>query len=339
MPYVRRRRAAPRRKIYRRKARITRRKGTRTAYRAIRIARSVSRKVAAEVCKFETTPDMYVGSIVSYDTATSSYQLSANPSLLQITSGEPWVMPLNWFYIGGAAGAGEMQSVYVNSIQYTGGQLPPNPYVSVRYPVWYNALLNNPTNETNQTLTSNFQQLSTGFQYRLKYMYLNGLFNTDGNSDGALRIVILKDRQPTGGSAVWYDEYTTDNSRGVFNAKRIDAQLNPQTVGRYKIMYDKTLRFTTINSYKPWKYYKRLSTIVRNNWGYRDGNDEQDVSSTQTISLPASRWVMADTAPPVQKNAYYMLMFADGVNFTYTSESSTGEGAFHMFTRIAYYNN
>ena len=95
-------------------------------------------------------------------------------------------------------------------------------------------------------------------------------------------------------------------------------------------MYDKTLRFNRINGYKPFKYFKRLSTIVRNNRG---------LVSQGNISASSSRYQTKEESAPVQKNAYYMLMFSDGLNFEYSTESSTPAAGFNLFNRIAYYNN
>lgn len=145
-----------------------------------------------------------------------------------------------------------------------------------------------------------------------------------------MRIVIIKDKQPTGGAATWYDQNVTTNSRGVFNANRIDAQLNPSTVGRFKIMYDKTIRFNTINGYKPFKYYKQFATVVRNN---RD-----NVRGTQYIDQQ-NYLQTHEQSPPVQKNAFYLMMFSDGLNFTYSADSSTPAASFHLFNRVAFYNN
>ena len=47
----------------------------------------------------------------------------------------------------------------------------------------------------------------------------------------------------------------------------------------FKIMYDKTLRFNTINGYKPFKYFKKLSTVVRNN---RDVLPTNNILNTST---------------------------------------------------------
>lgn len=297
---------------------------------------AVNRRVAGEVCKFEITPDVFANSHLKVGTAG----LTEQHPLSTITSGTPWIMPLNWTYqpvYGNPQGI-----VWVDGEQLVNGQ---ELDVSLKNPIWYNCALA----ESQGTLNSDDKALndvSPGLQYRLKYFYINALFNASisdnyENTDGALRIVIVKDKQPTGGAATWADSVIATNSRGVFNANRIDAQLNPNTVGRFKIMYDKTLRFTRMNGYKPFKYYKQLSTVVRNNRdlipaSYFNGSiQEYNANINQSNGYQQS----SASSPPVQKNAFYLMIFSDGPSFTYTSEGTTGEGKFHLFHRVAYYNN
>lgn len=251
--------------------------------------------------------------------------------LTSITSGTPWIMPLNWIYQ-----AKTLVPESVNSYYYDGAasSVPQRLTLSVRNPVWYNTYGTQTITDVNPEAYGDSIR-SPGFQYRLKYIYLRGLFNASvsesvNNSDGAVRIVVVKDKQATGGAATWYDENYATNSRGVFNAQRIDAQLNPNTIGRFKIMYDKTLRFNTINGYKPFKYFKRLSSVVKNN---------RDIVGVSTDLASTSFYETSSRAPPVQKNAYYLMIFSDGLNFTYSNESSTPAASFHIFNRVSYYDN
>lgn len=304
----------------------------RSGYRSLsRRISAVSRRVAGEVCKFESTPHFYSNSQVVVGTsATTQYPLDT------ITSGTPWIMPLNWYYrqtTGSATGA-----VYANGQTLTSGT---NITLSVRNPLWYNTLTENTDTFLDPTTADALNDISPGLQYRMKYIYINALFNASisnsvNNTDGALRIVIIKDKQPTGGSATWFDEGTLNNGenhRGVFNSNRIDAQLNPNTVGRFKIMYDKTLRFTTISGYKPFKYFKKLSTVVRNNRDIVGGGN------TSTLSSNQNKVETSERPPPVQKSAYYLMIFSDGLTFSHSTAAETPAASFHLFNRIAYYNN
>ena len=300
----------------------------RTGYRILaRRINAVSKRVAGEVCKFEITPDVFSNTLLTPGTGSvPSYTPSTVNTLTTITSGEPWIMPLNWTYsrVVSTSSANTTPPFY-NGVQQG---IPASPVsVSFRQPIWYNTMPG----------SQEAPDVSAELQYRLKYIYINALFNASisqsvNNTDGALRIVIIKDKQPTGGSATWFDENYTTNSRGVFNANRIDAQLNPSTVGRFKIMYDKTLRFNTINGYKPFKYFKQLSTTVRNNRNYLTGYPISNLNSNNYAQT-------SDEAPPVQKNAFYIMIFSDGLNFTYSSDASTPAASFHLFNRVAYYNN
>lgn len=300
----------------------------RTGYRILaRRINAVSKRVAGEVCKFEITPDVFSNTLLTPGTGSvPSYTPSTVNTLTTITSGEPWIMPLNWTYSRVVStSTANTTPPYYNGVQQG---IPASPVsVSFRQPIWYNTMPG----------SQEAPDVSAELQYRLKYIYINALFNASisqsvNNTDGALRIVIIKDKQPTGGSATWFDENYTTNSRGVFNANRIDAQLNPSTVGRFKIMYDKTLRFNTINGYKPFKYFKQLSTTVRNNRNYLTGYPIQNLNSNNYAQT-------SDEAPPVQKNAFYIMIFSDGLNFTYSSDASTPAASFHLFNRVAYYNN
>lgn len=302
-------------------------------YRALhRRVSAISRKLAAEVCKFETTPDNYTNALVNiYNTATS-IQMSATiqTPLTSITSGTPWVMPLNWIYQATQLEGSQSSPYYYDGAPSTSVQTLT---LSVRNPVWYNTYGTQTMTDISADASESMR--SPGFQYRLKYLYLRGLFNASvsesvNNSDGAVRIVVVKDKQATGGAATWYDENYATNSRGVFNAQRIDAQLNPNTLGRFKIMYDKTLRFNTINGYKPFKYFKRLSSVVKNN---------RDLVYISNNLQQGTYYETSSRAPPVQKNAYYLMIFSDGLNFTYSNESSTPAASFHIFNRVSYYDN
>lgn len=317
------------RKLSRTKRTYTRRhRYARSGYRILakRIS-AVSRRVAGEVCKFEITPDVFSNTLLTPGTGTiPSYTPSTVNPLTTISSGVPWIMPLNWTYSRVVSTlTSNTTAPYYNGVQQG---IPTSPVtVSFRQPIWYNTMPG----------SQEAADVSAELQYRLKYIYINALFNASvsqsvNNTDGALRIVIVKDKQPTGGSATWFDENYTTNSRGVFNANRIDAQLNPSTVGRFKIMYDKTLRFNTINGYKPFKYFKQLSTTVRNNRNYLTGYPISNLNSNNYAQTN-------DEAPPVQKNSFYIMIFSDGLNFTYSSDPSTPPAAFHLFNRIAYYNN
>lgn len=335
MPYVRKVKSSKGRIGTSRRSGYNRRKG-RYSYKNYRILSrrisAVSRRVAGEVCKFESRPDSFSNTLITYNpgsTSAANITLSArNQPLLNITSGTPWIMPINWIYGSQYTTSQQLSQtqVYVDGIQYT---IAGPSSASLKNPIWYN---------TFSPGTQEAADVGTQLQYRMKYIYINALFNASissslNNTDGALRIVIIKDKQPTGGAATWADANNTTNSRGVFNANRIDAQLNPNTVGRFRIMYDKTLRFNTINGYKPFKYYKTLSTVVRNNRGYISS------STTENLTNANNHLQSQNESPPVQKNAFYLMIFSDGLNFTYSADSSTPAASFHLFNRVAFYNN
>ena len=308
----------------------------RAAYRTLsRRISAVSKRVAGEVCKWESTPNMFANSLVVVGTS-STQQTPLNT----IASGVPYIYPINWVYqqVAGVA----TQPVYIDGIlRQTGETIT----ASFKNPLWYNTANINRDTTSGLDPTDLFSDVSPGLQYRMKYIYINALFNASvsqsiNNTDGALRIVIVKDKQPTGGAATWADE-TGENSRGVFNANRINAQLNPNTVGRFKIMYDKTLRFTTTSGYKPFKYFKQLSTVVRNN---RDTIPTNNVINTSTAynnfnQQFNSRVQSSKESPPIQKNAFYLMMFSDGLTFNYSTDSETPAASFNLFNRVAYYNN
>ena len=308
--------------------RTYKKKRTTPIRRVYRRINTISRKLAAEVFKFESTPDMYKNyALTPIKISETDYiHLTKQKPLLNITSGEPWIMPLNWIYQTGSPEDANKTFIYVNGNQYTATNYSGPPVASIKNPIYRN---------TEQGIEE-FQDSGAQLQYRMKYIYINALFNASinesvNNTDGAMRIVIICDKQPTGGSATWSDANFATNSRGVFNSNRINAQLNPNSLGRFTIMYDKTLRFNTINGYKPFKYFKRISTIVRNNRGLATFADNPWDAQ--------SRYQTTEESAPVQKNAYYMMIFSDGLNLTYSTESSTPAASFNLFNRIAYYNN
>lgn len=338
MPYVRKVSRVSRKRTTRRGVvrRYRRRSGM--GYRKLsRRISAVSRRVAGEVCKFESWPAMYTNSTVVAGTSKVD-----NSPLNTITSGQPWIMPINWVYEK-ATGNGTGTVYYNGNVAIPAGTTAD---VSFRNPIWYNTSLND-TDGDSAIIQNSVNEVSPGLQYRMKYIYINALFNASiqssvNNTDGALRIVIVKDKQPTGGSATWYDT-NGENSRGVFASNTINAQLNPNTVGRFKVMYDKTLRFTTISGYKPFKYFKRLSTVVRNNRDFIPDNRGASASNypTDLQNRYGNLLQTSEKAPPVQKNAFYIMIFSDGLTFNYSAnnESETPAAGFKLFNRVAYYNN
>lgn len=343
--YATRRTTAPSKRRFGRKRygkTSVRKRSIASGNRALRIAKSVSRKVAGELCKWQATPDMYTNYTNISGSGPLYWNFTQVRPLATINSGDPWIMPLNWIYTAGDS-VQTAQNIYVGTVHYpvplnvsgnadTQAMLEQVPKVSARNPIWYNTL--NAYN--NNTFTTD--QSGAGLQYRLAYIYIRGIFNASvnnstNNTDGAVRFVIVKDKQPQGGSATWYDRSDLQGiaSRGVFSANLIDAQLNPKTTGRFKILYDKTLRFNTINGYKPFKYFKRISTIVR--------NTRNAVNHGTQLTSDNNDYEHKSAPPPVLKNAFYLMIYSDGPTFTYSTNSSTPAAGFHIMSRIGYYNN
>lgn len=287
----------------------------RTDVKLSRRISALSKRVAGECFKFTITPANFSnvtitggsGSVPNYTPVIN------NQVLYNITSGTPWIMPLNW--------------VYEKPITSTASQTSAP---------WYNGTSQG-IPPVGVSIDLSLKQPIEGveYQYRLAYIYINALFNASfsnstNNTDGALRIVIVKDKQATGGAATWADVSGPSNSRGVFTSNNINALLNPQTLGRFKIMYDKTLKFSTTNGYKPFKYFKRISSIVRQN---------TTTKSNTTATLTGGAAQTSDQSPPVEKNAFYLMMFPDGVSFTYSTNSETPALGFNLLSRIGYFNN
>lgn len=336
------RRRTYRKRYTRKRASYTRlhKRNSFTATRALRIAKSISRKVAGEVNKWQVIPSDFSNAALTTNGSTGSairFTATKQSPLNTITSGDPWIMPLNWVYTGYSAS--NVSGVTVDGVTYSTTQNSELPStittISQKNPLWYNAL-------DSTVDTADF--VGAELQYKLSYIYIRAIFNasvasSQNNTDGAVRFVIVKDKQPQGGAATWYDNTAASSagsgslsnvtSRGVFSGNRIDAQLNPATVGRFKIMYDKTLRFTTTNGYKPFKYFKRLNTVVRNTRRPVQWNNSTSSPSGQTNSQP----------PPVARNAFYLMIFSDGPTFTFSTASSTPAAGFHLYSRVGYYNN
>nr|QQL09548.1 capsid protein [Marmot associated feces virus 3] len=329
------------RRNYRKKRYSGRRRRTyrsRGAFRSInRKISSLTRRVAGEVCKFETIPPTFGNNLFQ---GLNPWTISSNKPLNVIASGVPYIYPINWIYTSiNNVIQNPSSTIYVN-----GNPVPNDNYtISLKNPVYYSTLDNIASSSGGQG-----EDGGTELQYRLAYIYIRALFNasinnSQNNTDGALRIVIVKDKQPTGGAATWADENAQTNSRGVFIANRIDSMLNPSTVGRFKILYDKTLRFNTTNGYKPFKYYKKFSTVVRNNRRFipTDSTFPHSTESNYYVNLNDQRNFLEtpERSPPVQKNAFYLMMFSDGLTFTYSQDAATPPASFHLFNRVAYYNN
>lgn len=311
----------PTSKTFRRKSGY-RKKYTRTNKRSIaRVHKRInylSKRLAGECFKYTITPASFSNTVITGGVGGSNLPnyLATNNSqvLYNIVSGTPWIMPLNWTY---------ERAITTLSTQTTA-------------PFYNGETQGIPANGTSVSLSLKQPIEGVELQYRLSYIYINALFNASfsnstNNTDGALRIVIVKDKQASGGAATWADLNATTNSRGVFQSNNINSVLNTQTLGRFKILYDKTLRFSTINGYKPFKYFKRISSIVRQNRSNR-------YNTTATLAA-GSYAESGDQFPPVERNAFYLMMFPDGVSFTYSTNSETPALGFNLLSRIGYYNN
>ena len=71
----------------------TKRTYKRSIARVNRRISAVSKRVAGEVCKFESTPSLFSNSHVVVGTSSEIQR-----PLQTITSGVPYIYPLNWFY-------------------------------------------------------------------------------------------------------------------------------------------------------------------------------------------------------------------------------------------------
>ena len=136
----------------------------RTGYRILaRRINAVSKRVAGEVCKFEITPDLFSNTLLTPGTGSvPSYTPSTVNTLTTITSGEPWIMPLNWTYSRVVStSTANTTPPYYNGVQQG---IPASPVsVSFRQPIWYNTMPG----------SQEAPDVSAELQYRLKYIYIN----------------------------------------------------------------------------------------------------------------------------------------------------------------------
>lgn len=328
MPYVRRTRTKYARKRTGRKTSTYRRRygaSSKVAFRALRVARAANRRVAGEACKFELTPRDF-----GYNTISSETMSVPQYSLVSIISGTPWVMPLNWVYqpISTITTSGTVTySRYRNA---NGGlstfSTSSSNQFQYKNPVYYKMLTGDITPFSGSEL-----------QYRLKYLYINAIFNS--STPGRMRFVIVRDKLPTDQGATWYN--ANDTNRSVFNSNNINAQLNPLSNGRYVILYDRTMQINTIQPMKPFKYYRKMSNKIRNSTpNITPQNPTQELSGSNTYNVFARAPDLQTTPSPVGKNALYLMIFSDGCNFTYdTTNGSTEENTFKLMSRVSYYNN
>lgn len=322
-----RKRTARRRPVS--KKRYTRRqynrKGTAVAYRALRVARSATRRVAGEACKFELTPMDFGNTVYTYASSTSSYQFVTANTLNTITSGTPWIMPLNWVYTPIVN-----QQTITGSATFTPSLTNARSY-QLKMPAYYKMLTGDITPNS-----------GTELQYRLKYLYINAIFNS--STPGRLRFVIVRDKLPTDQGLTWYS--ATDSKRSVFNSNNINAQLNPLSNGRFVVLYDKTMQINTINPLKPFKYFRRMSNKIRNStpvtpqMGWTSYTDNQS-SGTNTTRYTFNSPPGQQTDPtPIGRNALYLMIFSDGCTFNYdNSDGATESNTFKLMSRVSYYNN
>ena len=135
----------------------------RNIYRLSKRISAVSKRVAGEVNKFESTPNYFSNSSVIVGTSATTQ----NP-LNSIASGVPYIYPLNWYYINGEGSA--TGSVYANGSSLVNGQTYT---LSMRNPVWYNTA--DGVRDNVQSPSNSHNDLSPGLQYRMKYIYINAI--------------------------------------------------------------------------------------------------------------------------------------------------------------------
>lgn len=156
---------------------------------------AISRRIAGESQKFEITPQDFFTTTLgsSGQTATNS----TNYTLSTITSGTPYIMPLNWYYTGINDTTQNFVSGAVN--------LSLNRYITSTTS-GYSTI----SNGTYQFKRPAFYKLSTGpiepfsgteLQYRMKYLYVNMIFNS--STPARIRFVIVKDKIPSDQGATW----------------------------------------------------------------------------------------------------------------------------------------
>ena len=133
MSFVRKRRFA-KKPVKRTITKYRRRRNYKPYAKLYRSIRAVSRKVAGEVFKFESTPDMYKNLAITSD--GSEITTTVNQPLLNILSGQPWTMPLNWIYQGQIAMPAA--SIYVNGIQYTATNYSGPDFEAIKNPIYRN---------------------------------------------------------------------------------------------------------------------------------------------------------------------------------------------------------
>ena len=307
-----------------------RRSGYRTLSRRIS---AVSKRVAGEAQKFEITP-LDFGSTTFGGSATTATATN-NPLLRAINSGTPYVFPLNWVYT----------PVIEDNEQYNSGAINLNANRFRSGTSW--TTINNGTYQYKnpvfyKMLTGDISPLEgTELQYRLKYIYINAIFKS--STPCRMRFVIVKDKLPTDNGATWYN--ASNLNRSVFNSNNINAQLNPLSNGRFKILYDKIFSLTTIQPFKPFKYYRTNATKIRNSQPtvFEKGYETEPIDNSTTNSVnhyfPQQLQTVNSTCP-VAKNAFYLMIFSDGASFTYDStDGTTEDNTFKLMSRVSYYNN
>lgn len=338
MTYVRRKRTT-KKGSYRRFRRNYRRRYSRT----YKMYKALTRRIAGEVNKFEITPSDFSVQNISFNSNRVTFSIPTYP-LNTITSGEAYIFPINWIYTAPYPTATDAIFTSQNNlIDYSGESIGGTGTLNNRQykqPAYYKIL-----NQSSNLISDASSQL----QYRLAYIYINSVFRaalTEGGTlteVGCVRFVIVKDKQPQDQGATWFN--ADDPKRSVFNSNTINAQLNQQSLGRFKVCYDKRKYFSNIQPYKIFKYFKKVSTKVRNNVGNLSTSNVRSstIGSEANPQLYIDGFVADQTSEvPVQTNAYYLMIFSDGLNFTLDTDSENGEtgsGNFNLFSRLAYYNN
>lgn len=292
---------------------------------------AVSRRVAGESCKFELTPRDFGSTVTTVSSGSvSGVKLTTNYSLSTITSGVPWVMPLNWVYQPIDSPTSSTVRIGYNDTSGQYFEISTNTTLEYKNPVYY------------KMMTGDIKPFQgTELQYRLKYLYINAIFNS--MYPGRMRFVIVRDRLPTDKGATWFN--ANEPNRSVFNQNNINAQLNPLSNGRFVILYDRTMQITTLNPLKPFKYYRKLSNKIRNSTAVINDPTPQAtgaINSSQGVPqyILSSSPNEVDDPCPIGKNALYLMIFSDGCTFNYDNSSGVTESnTFKLMSRVSYYNN
>lgn len=296
--------------------------------RAFKKKRSFRKAQRAEMKQMTLYPDVFTApnSSISAYYAPLALLTPNTVSSVTVNDVENWTMPINWFYVGSNI---PNNLVQMHGPRYTLYPQPPSSLVTVPITVLGSPLEN--------------------IECQAKWATVKFVAHTQvGGAEGfwepsAIRMVIVKDKHPTGQIPVWYEggvltgnPATTDiTDNSVFQDDTILASPSHNTNSRYRILYDRTHYSTSTNC---WIRHKHKITFKKKHRFQNQNYDSVTESYTPQVAS-YNRLLNIPNSTPLQSGGFYIMIkyYSSAVTNTLSATRDIpNDGQFYLKTKYYY---